>query len=139
MRKDWSKEELDWFIENYPKVGLNKCAEKLNRSAGSILHKASHLGLRRRGAGRADRYHIYDGYIYVSTVNERYALHRRIMEESIGRKLTEDEVVHHKNGNRMDNRIENLELTTRAEHQGVLHKQDLENRRDAKTGRFKGY
>ncbi len=36
--------------------------------------------------------------------------HRLIMEASIGRFLTGTEVVHHINGNRGDNRIENLEL-----------------------------
>jgi hypothetical protein len=42
--------------------------------------------------------------------------HRHIMEEFIGRKLTETEVVHHINGDRMDNRIENLQLMDRIDH-----------------------
>ena len=42
--------------------------------------------------------------------------HRLIMEEYLGRYLTKDEVVHHINENKQDNRIENLELMTKSEH-----------------------
>ena len=46
-----------------------------------------------------------------------YALeHRLVMASVIGRPLGRDEIVHHINGNPADNRPENLEVMSQAEH-----------------------
>ena len=138
MYRWWTKEDEKWLFDNYETLGLVKCSEHLNRSQSSVLHKVVKMGIaNRRGGERKDRVYIYDGYECVSTTEGRYMTHRKVMEDFLGRPLTSDEVVHHINGNRLDNRLENLELTTRSEHQGKYHRVDIENRRDKVTGQFK--
>lgn len=57
-----------------------------------------------------------NGYMTLMIGNKRYYVHRMVMEEHLGRPLRDDEEVHHINGDRTDNRIENLELINKREH-----------------------
>lgn len=59
---------------------------------------------RRRGSGK--------GY---TKIDGRHA-HRVVAEEMLGRPLTSGEIVHHKDGDKRNNRPDNLEVMTQAEH-----------------------
>jgi len=70
----------------------------------------------------------WDGYIYIEAKNHPYANyygyvleHRLIMEKKLNRILSPIEVVHHINGNRQDNRIENLQLFDSNESHTTYH------------------
>lgn len=47
--------------------------------------------------------------------------HRFVMELHLGRKLRKSEKVHHRNHNKLDNNIANLEIVSMSEHKKIHH------------------
>lgn len=76
-----------------------------NWKGGRSMHNEGYMMIRMPDHPKARS----DGYVLE---------HRYVMEQHLGRHLTSEETVHHRNGDRLDNRIENLELWTQSHKPG---------------------
>lgn len=131
---------------DYPPTERQKQAwkengRKLGKSPESMAARIE-AGHKRKGQ-RAREYEFGghekrrpDGYIKVyvpdhphATADGYVAKHTLVMERSIGRYLSADEVVHHINHIRDDNRLENILLMTKHDHQALHMRERHEERR----------
>ena len=111
----------DCFVVKHlaEKGALPLCGQKCNAKRKSLLHT---------GAERVQR-----GYVVVHRPDHPMAAksgkllgHRLVMSEHLGRPLEPGEVVHHKDGNRSNNAIENLELMSGHKEHAAVHAQESE-------------
>ena len=118
------------------------CGKRVERirkdgiKAKGCSHKCARIG-KRRGAYN-EKVEI-SGYLYIykpehpNAIKRGYvAEHRLVAEGKIGRYLENDEVVHHINENKHDNRPENLQVMSNSDHV-KLH---AELKRRDKIGKF---
>lgn len=109
---------------------LRQLAERYNCSRDLVMKRMKEAGIprlpphshpgSRNPAWKGGSYLDADGYVLLyapahphATKAGRVREHRLVMEKSIGRYLLPTEIVHHIDGNRSNNNIENLELFAR--------------------------
>jgi len=140
MGKEWSDEEVDLLKEIYPHYTNKELSNIFGRTYHSVIGKAQQFDLKKTqkhkdeiysksnsgaNSGNFKNYRIVnsEGYVLIKKPNYPYTQksgyipeHKYKTEKKIGRPLKENEIVHHKNGDKTDNRLENLELMTRKQH-----------------------
>jgi len=117
-----------WFKKYGIKARTNSEAIKLHRLKNpNFRNRENHplWGKRGEDAGhwKGGKRHLDSGYINIYQPNHPHAYgnhyireHRLVMEQYLGRYLEPNELVHHKDGNKTNNNISNLYLTTRKKH-----------------------
>lgn len=121
--KAWTDEDIRLLKEEYPLYGSKPLAEKMDRDYRAVQKQAQKLGIKRYDEKKL--YISTQGYLIHEPVRgQKLLVHRLIMEQILERPLSPDEVVHHKDGNKLNNHPSNLELMTRSEHINH-HRSDL--------------
>lgn len=118
---NWTTELKQYVKDNYPTLGAVPIATKLNISEYAVHKMAQTLNVQYKPK---DEYVCSQGYKMIGKSHNRKAEHRLVMEEHLGRELSSNEIVHHIDGNKLNNDISNLVLTTRSQHIEE-HRQDL--------------
>lgn len=108
---------------------VENCTDKITHSAGLCkLHEQRFRRYGRleniiapKGAGGFDS----QGYYLITVDGVRVYEHRYIMEKYLGRKLLATEIVHHRNGERWNNKLDNLELIENQSEHMKLHRSNF--------------
>lgn len=68
-----------------------------------------------------------DKYKGLKINGKRIDEHRYLMQKALGRTLLSNEIVHHKDGNKSNNDLSNLEILQRSEHSRMHTKERFKN------------
>lgn len=102
-----------WFTPKRSKQILCSVACASARASRRNAERATVRPPRRRIA--------HNGYVQIRIAGDYVYEHRYVMEQALGRPLESSEVVHHINHDKLDNRPENLTLTSHSEHMKAHH------------------
>lgn len=125
--------DKDWLIEKYQKekLSMKKIGNLCSVTMHCILRWMNHYNIPRRDKVNFNEKNgrwtggviTHSGYRLIKSTKHPQANasgymreHRLVMETFLGRYLTANEHVHHKDGDKINNSIDNLQLFTNSEH-----------------------
>lgn len=138
--QEWSDEQLEYLKKHYSSERAEDIGKIISKSKSSVQHKAQRLGIgkdrigffqvrsnamkgKNSGNFKGYRRKTSGGYIICYKPEHPYASkdglvmeHRLVVEEHLGCILPPEFDVHHLNGDKKDNRIENLAIMTHGAH-----------------------
>lgn len=116
----WTTEE-DTFLRDHQQEPLVWVAEQLERHTSVVSERAKVLGLFRRAKWGTHSAGYRTLRTQVDGQRRTVWEHIQVMEQRLGRSLCKPELVHHINGTKTDNRIDNLYLCRDKQHHQLVH------------------